>query len=149
MAAFIAVWSFRVPTILEDLFAYFKSSPTSIGFFLFLLVVATLNIFKAVLIFLEKKKGYPDQSCRYLSPGRNGLVCELPSCEQGFKDRKNSCEGCTGKTFSVTNEEVSERIAASDMRKRVIILLANYSKGILPYISFLYTLLIAIFEKKT
>ncbi len=148
MVAFIASLGSQISTSLKNLHDYFKSSPISTGFF-FLFIVAALNIFKAVLICLEKKKGYPDQACRYLFPGRHGPVCKLPSYEQGFKDRKNSCEGCSGKTFSITNEEVTERTAASAKWKRIIILLASYSKGVLPYVSFLYTLFIAIFEKKT
>lgn len=137
----------QIQTISRSLLVYFEASPISTSFFLFLFFVASLNILKSILIHWEKKNGYSDLKCRYLSIERDEQVCKLQSRKQEFKDRKNSCNGCAGRTFSVTNEDVADRLAASATWKRIAILLADCSRSILPYVSFLYTLFIAIFEK--
>lgn len=100
------------------------------------------------LVYFERKNGYLDQTCKYLFSGQYGPACRIRYYEQGFKDRNNSCEGCRGKTISITNEEIFECIAANVMWKRIIILIVKYSNAILPYISFFYTLFVAIFEKR-
>ena len=145
MDANITSWGLQMQTLWNSLQEYFKSSSVSTAFFLFLLVVIALNILKMCLIYREKKKGDLDQACKYLDSGRDGPECKHSSCKQGFKDRKGSCEGCAGKTFSITNEDVAEYIIASGTWKRIVILIANWSKMLLPYVSFLYTLFIAIF----
>ena len=147
MAAHISTLGFQIQAILKNLHEYFKSSPVSIAFFVFLLIVIVLDILKLRLIRIEKKNGFSDQACKFLDFERGGSVCRLPSCEQGFKDRKNSCEGCTGKILSITNADAVEQITASVTWKRSVVLIANCSRSVLPYASFLYTLFIAIFEK--
>lgn len=128
---------------------YFKSSPVSTGFFLFLLAVITLDILKMCLIYREKKNRDLYQACIYLCSGRDGPECNHSSCKQGFKDRNGSCEGCAGKTLPITNEDVVKHIIAGATWKRIVIAIANCSRSILPYVSFIYTLFIAIFEKNS
>lgn len=149
MVANITSWGLQMQALLNSLEEYFKSSPVSTIFFLFLFAVATLNILKMCLIYWEKKNGDLDQACKYLGSGRDGPECKQSSCEQGFKDRNGSCEGCAGRTLSITNEDVAEYIIANASWKRIVILIANYSRSVLPYVSFLYTLFIAMFEKNS
>lgn len=47
----------------------------------------------------------------------------------------------------MTDVEVENRIVMGYVWKYRIVLLANYSKYVLPYISFLYTLAMTVFEK--
>ena len=140
MVAFFSSCFFQIQTILTKLVNYFKSSAVGCCFFVFLFIVAILDIFKGILIWLEKKNGYPDQACKYLSSGRDSPVCNVSSRKQGFKDRNNSCEGCSGKTLSISNEEVSNYIIASGTWKRVFIVLTNCTRQMIPYVSFIYTL---------
>lgn len=136
-----------IQAILKALYNYFESSLISTLFFTFLIVIAFLNAFKMFLVRSEKKNGYQDQPCRHLCSEREGPMCRLPSCVQEFKARKNSCEGCNKKSTSVPDEEVAERVSDSSLWKCFIVRAADYGRAILPYVSFLYTLIIAIYEK--
>ena len=131
---------------LSRMFDYFTSSTISIVFFLFLCVAHILNVIRDHLVSSEKKTGYPDRACIRLAKGRKGQVCTSSRYKTDFKKRNNSCEGCKGKNVSITNDEVLEQITASATWKRIIVYLSNWCKSILPYMAFLYTLLIAIFE---
>lgn len=46
----------------------------------------------------------------------------------------------------MTDAEAENRVADGTLWKRIILLLANCSKNMLPYISFIYTLVVTIFE---
>lgn len=135
-----------IQTIYESICNYLKSSPTSIFFSLFFFSVAILNIIRGILIWYEKKSMASNQRCKYLITDQNSSDCSLPSYRQGFHDKGDSCTGCAGKTLNMTNEEAMERAMKGATWKCVIIIIANSSRNILPYVSFLYTLSIAVFE---
>ena len=46
----------------------------------------------------------------------------------------------------MTDIEAENRVLRGQKYKRIIVLMANHSKNLLPYVSFLYTLAVAIFE---
>ena len=137
----------EIKTVIKIFSAYFKLSPISSAFFFTLFVVLVLNAVKGILIWCEKKKGDPSQSCKFLiKKDDEHRGCSIPRRQIAFKKNGYSCKGCKGKTFNMTNSEAEERAAIGAAWKRIIIMLANCSKSLLPYISFLYTLVLAIFE---
>lgn len=137
----------NIEKIYESFCNYFKSYPTSIVFSLFFLITAILNIVRWILIWQERKHMGSNQRCKYLLTNQNEADCDLPSYRQKFQERGNSCTGCTGKTVGITNEDTIERIVKGSPWKLAIIVMANCSRSILPYASFLYTLALAIFKK--
>lgn len=137
----------NIQTVYDYFCNYLKVSPTSIIFSVFFLATAILEIIREVLIWQEKKRMAPKQRCQYLLTEQNSSNCDLPEYRQGFRERGNNCTGCAGKTVSIKNEDAIERMVKRAPWKLAIILMANYSRNILPYASFLYTLSIAIFKK--
>lgn len=137
---------YNTQPIYEFLCNYLKSSPVSIVFSLFFCAAAILNVVRGILIWYEKKSMALNQRCKYLITDESSSDCSVPSYRQGFHDRGDDCAECPGKTFDITNEDAMERAMKGSLWKCIIILMANYSRNILPYASFLYTLIIAIFE---
>ncbi len=146
MAVLTDIMANGIQPIYESLCSYLKSSPASVTFSLFFSAVAILNIIRGILIWYEKKSMASNQRCKYLITNQSSSDCSIPSYWQGFHDREDSCAECPGKTFDITNEEAMERAMKGAWWKCIIILMANWSRNILPYASFLYTLIIAIFE---
>lgn len=146
MAKFIQDLFIQLEIVCKGAPEHFKQVPISALFFIYLILVFILNIIKRVLILIEKKRGTPHQSCEYLVKIKNGQDCNHPSYRKHFKNNGNSCERCHGKSFKMTDSEAENRVVKGNIFKCVLICLANYSKNMLPYISFFYTLVIAIFE---
>lgn len=146
MKAFLDILWTQVGIVFEDISKHFKEFPISGIFLTFLVLVFLLNVVKRVFIEMEKKYGTIDQSCEYLIIGKKGQDCKLLSYRKRFKENGNSCEGCRGKSFKMTDSEAENRIAKGVIWKHIIVLLANCGKNMLPYISFLYTLIIAIYK---
>lgn len=132
--------------ILKNFPEYFRESPISIIFLSFLCLVFILNITKSILIYLERKRGTPYQSCEYLIKLVREQDCNHPFHRKRFIKRGRSCEKCRGKSYKMTDVEAENRVAKSTFWKRLILLLASYGNNILPYVSFIYTLIIAIYE---
>ena len=126
---------------------HLEEFPISTAFLLFMVFALILNIVKKLLISLEKKIGLLDQSCIYLDTSNNKQDCKNPSYRKQFK-KKGSCEKCWGKSYNMTDEEAENRIAKGRIWKRIILLVANECRIMLPYLSFLYTLVIAILNTK-
>ena len=137
----------QIDEFFKRILVYLKDSPISIVFLIFIVVVFVLNIIKRVIIYLEKKHGARYQSCMFLVVEANKQDCNLPSHRTYFKENENGCDGCTGKTINMTDADAEIRIVKSSAWKKVVVILANYGKNALPYISFFYTLIITIFEK--
>lgn len=146
MKGFLDSLLVQLEIVLNGVSEYFKESPMSTVFFVFIILVFVLNITKGFLVWLEKKRGTPYQSCKYLIEEDNEQDCSHLSHRKYFKSNENGCEGCRGKSFKMTDAEAEYRVADGNLCKRIIILLANYSKNMLPYISFIYTLVVTIFE---
>lgn len=137
----------EIETIMKTFSDYFKLSPISSAFFFTLFVVLVLNAVKGILIWHEKKTGDHSQSCKFLiKKDDDNRGCSIPRRQKDFIKNGDSCKGCKGKTFNMTTSEAEERAASGAAWKRIIIIIANCSKNLLPYISFLYTLVLAIFE---
>lgn len=125
---------------------YFKDSLISTIFFVFLIGVLVLNIIKKIFIWQERKNCMRNQACEYLVKIGDKQDCDIPFRRKRFIKRGNSCTGCWGKSFKMTDEEVENRIKRGNYVKHAMIVLANGGRSMLPYISFCYTLAIAIFE---
>ena len=80
--------------------------------------------------------------------GENGHTCSFHAYKQRFEKKLNNCNGCPGKTFSITEEEAENRVVKGNVGQRIIITLENCCQALLPYISFFYTLLISMFINK-
>lgn len=126
---------------------HFKEFPISTAFLLFLGCVLILNIARKILISSEKRKGILDQSCIFLDTSNNKQDCKNSTYRKRFKKR-GSCEKCWGKSYNMTDEEAENLIAKGVIWKRIVLLVANESKSMLPYLSFLYTLIVAILSTK-
>lgn len=142
-----------IGTLINDINKIFTGLSTHLQLFpvstIFLIVVFfsfLVNLLKRILLWLEKKQVKPHESCQYLVLGSKGQDCDLPSRRKRFKKNNNSCSGCRGKTFKLTDTEAESRIASSSTWKRTILVLASYSNASLPYISFIYTLVVTILE---
>ena len=136
----------QIEIIWKGIPQHFKDFSVSTVFFVFIMVVIILNICKKIFVWWEKKKGTPHQSCEYLVKVSGGQDCDHLSHRKRFKENGNSCEECKGKTYKMTDIEAENRALRGIKCKRIIILLANHSKNLLPYVSFLYTLAVTIFE---
>jgi len=137
----------KVCGIIDVFRNYLKLSPISSTFIFILFIVFCLNFVKAFLIWRERKQGDQSQSCKYLIKKEDEHhYCSIRRRQKKFIENGCSCSGCKGKTFCMTNIEAEERAAAGAVWKKVVIQVANGSKNLLPYISFLYTLVLAIFE---
>nr|WP_300797492.1 hypothetical protein [uncultured Acetatifactor sp.] len=128
------------------IYQHFKEFSVSKVFLIIVVVVFSLNICKRVFIWWEKKKGTPFQSCEYLVKVNKRQDCDHSFYRKKFKENGNSCEKCKGKSYKMTDIEAENRVLRGQKYKRIIVLMANHSKNLLPYVSFLYTLAVAIFE---
>ena len=136
----------QIEIIFKGIPQHFKEFSVSAIFFVFVMWVFALNICKKIFVWWEKKKGTPHTSCEYLITVKGGQDCNHSLYRKQFKQNGNSCEKCKGKSFVMTDAEAENRVLLGRMWKRIIVFFANQSKNILPYISFLYTLAITIFE---
>lgn len=125
---------------------FFKESPISTIFFALVILILIMNIAKIILIILEKKKKTPNQSCKYLTRIENKHDCSHPAHREKFNKNKKDCTGCWGQSFKINDSEAEERIMTSSRCKFIFFFLANRGKNMLPYISFIYTLIITIYR---
>lgn len=144
MKTFIAQSEF----VFENIFEHFSESPISATFFAFIVFVFFLNIIKRIFIWQERNSRTQNRRCKYLINLGNEQDCDISSQRKQFRKNGNSCAGCRRKALDMTDDEVENRIAMGYVWKYRIVLLANYSKYVLPYISFVYTLALTVFEKK-
>lgn len=133
--------------VIKNILDHFSDSPISAIFFGVIFCIFLLNIIRKIFIWQEKKSKSQNQRCKYLINLGSEQDCDIPSQREQFKARGNSCTKCPRKYFEMTDSEAENRIAMGCMWKYVIILLADYSRNALPYISVFYTLTVAIFEK--
>ena len=132
--------------VIESVKKHFEEYPTSVIFLYCIFGVLILNIIRRLLIWLEKKRGMHNQACRYLFVVRNEQDCNHYSYRKQFKQNGNNCEKCRGKTSAMTDAEAETRILSGSIWKRSIVRLANLSRNMLPYASFVYTLVITALE---
>ncbi len=133
--------------VIDNIFEHFNESPISATFFVFIFCVFLLNIIRKIFIWQEKKNRSKNQRCKYLINLGNEQDCDIPSQRKQFREKGNSCADCQRKSFGMTDTEAENRIAMGYVWRYRIILLADYSKSVLPYISFLYTLVVTVFGK--
>lgn len=135
--------------IIANLVDSLKVSTNISVLFLFLMcIVLILNVIRKELIKKEYYHGNLDEHCKYLTEAENGHTCVFTAYKKRFEENKNNCKGCPGKTFSMTESEAENRIVKESISKRRIIFLAHLGKDLLPYVSFLYTLLISMLINK-
>lgn len=146
MRIFFNSLGINLEIVFEGVQKHFAKYPTSIVFLFCILGVLILNIIRQLLIWLEKKRGIPNQACRYLYIVRNEQDCNHFTYRKRFKKNGNDCEKCWGKTSTMTDSEAETRILSGNLLKRWIVRLANWSRTILPYASFVYTLVITALE---
>lgn len=133
--------------VINDIFEHFSESPISATFFIFIFCVFFLNIIRKIIICQERKNRSQNHRCKYLINLGNEQDCDIPSRRKQFREKGNSCASCRRRALEMTDVEVENRIAMGYVWKYRIVLLANYSKYVLPYISFLYTLAMTVFGK--
>ena len=136
----------KLKIVFESVQKLFKKYPTSVVFLYCILGVLILNIIRLFLIWLEKKRGMPNQACKYLYTEGNRQDCNHFSYRKRFKKNGNDCEKCWGKTSPMTDSEAETRILSGSILKRWIVRMANWSRAILPYASLVYTLIITALE---
>lgn len=136
----------QIEIILKGIPQHFKDFSVSTMFFIFMVVVFILNMCKKIFVWREKKKGTPHQSCEYLVKISGGQDCDHSLYRKQFKENGNSCMECKGKSYKMTDIEAEDRVLRGKKCNRFIILLANHGKNLLPYVSFLYTMAVTIFE---
>ena len=136
----------NVEIMVESVQKHFEKYPTSLFFLYCILGALILNIIKQLLIWLEKKRGMPNQACKYLLIKGNKQDCNHFSYRKQFKKNGDDCEKCWGKTSPMTDSEAETRILSGSILKRWIVRTANWSRAILPYASFVYTLIITALE---
>lgn len=138
----------NVDIVFESVQKHCEKYPTSVVFLYCIVGVLILNIIRAFLIWLEKKRGMPNQPCKFLSTEGNQQDCNHPSYRNRFKKNGGDCEKCWGKTSPMTDSEAETRILSGNVLKRCIVRIANWSRTILPYASFVYTLILTALENK-
>ena len=137
----------QLKLVIKNIFECFIDSPINAIFLAFIFCIFLLNVIRKVFIWQEKKSKSQNQRCKYLINWRGEQDCDIPSQREQFKAKGNSCADCRRKLFEMTDSEAENRIAMGCIWKYVIIILANYGKTAMPYISILYTLILAMFEK--
>lgn len=146
MTSFFQTMFYDISTIWNGLSSHLQSFPISTIFLVIIILSVIVNTIKRILIWMERKRIKLHDSCQYLVAGSKGPDCDLPSRRKRFKKNNDSCAGCPGKSFKLTDAEAENRIACSSTWKRWILSLASYINAFLPYISFIYTLAVTIFE---
>lgn len=136
----------QLVTDFKLVFEYFKGSLISTIFFVVLISISILNIIKKALIWQEKKANMKNKTCEFLIQRGNQQDCDILSRRQRFIDKGRSCKGCKGRSIKMSDAEAENRIKKGGFVKYLLIMLADGGRSLLPYISFCYTLVIAIFE---
>ncbi|WP_435645215.1 hypothetical protein [Butyricicoccus porcorum] len=144
MGDLLAQMQIIITTVLEHLAGH----PLSTFFLIFIVITIISNVIKRIFISQEKKYRSPYQTCEYLITGSNGQDCDHLSHRKTFKMNQNSCTGCRGKSLKMTDAEAENRIIKGVAWKCAIVLFANSARNILPYLSFIYTLTVTIFNKR-
>lgn len=134
--------------VLESMQIHFKEYPTTKFFLGCIMVVMILNIIKRCLVWREKKRGTPNQACIFLFTVRDEQDCSHLFYRKQFKENGSDCEQCRGKITQMTDAEAELRILSGNPWACWIVRLANGSKNILPYMSFVYTLVLTILANK-
>ena len=118
-------------------------------FFIFIVFTLFLNLIKNFLIQDKKKKEILQEKCEYLETDNYKQECKLDSQRTRFHKNGDSCKECPGKTVKISDVEIENRVKTEKRWKNIVVLLANITGYMLPYISFLYTLAVTIFENNT
>ena len=125
--------------------SFLKSSPVSTAFLLLLGIIFVLNIFKRLLIWQTKRGESKKRPCESLDKGGTIQTCNNSAYKAKFSQTL-SCEGCRGKLVKITDIDAEYMAIKSSIWKGALITVANYGKGLLPYLTFIYTLVTAIYN---
>ena len=134
----------QISAIAERTIGYLILSPISSIFLAIMAFVFALNIIKRYFVWKQIKAGSHNSTCRYLITSDERQSCDLEPYRGKFEIER-SCTGCKGKTVKMTAEDAEIRAGRKSVVIQIIILVANYGKAILPYISFIYALMTAVF----
>lgn len=148
MVIYIKHFIVQIKEIMENLPEHFSAFPISSVFFFGIVFIFILNVLKRIMIGLEKRQMSSYHKCPYL------IIDEAQDCinsfyREKFKIGEIECADCPGKRRSITNINAENQIMAGKFRKRIVILLANFGRDLLPYLSFFYTLSVLILEESS
>lgn len=133
-----------VKAFLINLFSYLSKDKIALGFLSFMVAVLILEIIKECLVSWYKKQEAHGHRCRFLQESSEGLSCTHRSHKNRFKKLNGSCDGCYGRTITMSKEDAEERASKSNRVVAALFIIAKAGKGLLPYISILFTLLSAM-----
>lgn len=115
---------------------------------MFLLVIAIIGILNAAkhyLIWQYKKKLIQPEICDYLKNIGNMAECTHQKYKDKYIMSENSCRGCRGKTVANSTERAEMYTKSQGKITSIIIVCANLGTALLPYLSILFTLIVAAF----
>ena len=110
-----------------------------------LVLIGMLNIIEQCFIYYYKKKISGSEKCIFLRAYRNNVECTHNRHKKRFMKNGNSCRNCCGKSVEISNETVKSYIKARGLLFQIIIIGADFGSAVLPYISIVFTLLVAAF----
>ena len=114
-------------------------------FLLIITIIGILNAAKHYIIRQCKKKLIQPEICDYLKNRGNMAECTHNKYKAKYIMSENSCRGCRGKTVANSTERAEMHAKSQGIITTIIIVCANLGTGLLPYLSILFTLLVAAF----
>lgn len=115
---------------------------------LFLIIIAIIGILNAAKCCIKwhcKKKLIKSEKCYYLRKLSNMIECTHEKYKVQYSQNGNRCRGCRGKTVAVSTERVEMYAKSQGIIIKILIVCADVGKALLPYLSILFTLLVAAF----
>lgn len=132
--------------LFNSLPAYLLKSPISSVFLVYLLSLFILSVLNYILTYIDAKKDLKGEKCMYLKESPDGLYCSNRIHRKRFASNSKSCDGCHGKTGNIIREEAENKFASTSVFAKTLVTLTRFLKSVFPYISFVYTLSIAVFK---
>lgn len=133
-----------VKIFLIHLFSYLSKDKIALAFVSLMMVVLIMNIIKECIVSVYKKREANSHRCRFLKESTDGLSCTHSAHKKRFEKSIGSCDGCYGRTITMSKEDAEEGASKSNRVVAVVFLAARVGKALLPYTSILFTLLSAM-----
>lgn len=131
--------------IFENIFLFFSISPIHFLLFVYIIFTIILNIVRLILIEYERKHLPLDYACRYLKNN----TCYNLRYVKAFKQRNCSCDNCCGRDIGIDDTQIEHSACQSSKLKKFLILLANITASITPYIIFVNTIFTGVLTLRT
>ena len=124
----------------------FVSKSTIAKIFLGLVcAIFILNLLKMIIIFVYARHQKEKKQCYFLNNENGNQKCSLDKYKEYFENNNFSCADCKGRHVNIPIDELKLRAAKTDRMSYWIFMLAKLGSLLLPYISVLFTIIIAAY----